>query len=191
VTWVATNLDATFPTERGLVPGNGSMVAALRAATGAHPRVAGKPGSAMIAAATSRGAFAAPLVVGDRLDTDIAGANAAGLPSLLVLTGVSTASDVLGAPPLARPTYLAHDLRSLTRPGASLRIADDPAWHIEFDHDTATITATDHRTSIDGLSIVRALAAAVWRHRTAAPLRFAAGDARVRAALTAAALPVG
>ena len=31
--WVAANVDATLPTERGLLPGNGSMVAALQAAT--------------------------------------------------------------------------------------------------------------------------------------------------------------
>ena len=41
--WVAANVDATLPTERGLLPGNGSMVAALKAATDAEPQVAGKP----------------------------------------------------------------------------------------------------------------------------------------------------
>lgn len=189
--WVATNLDATFPTDRGLVPGNGSMVAALRAATDAVPQVAGKPGSAMIEAATSRGAFCAPLVVGDRLDTDIAGANAAGLPSMLVLTGVSTPLDVLNAPPAARPTYLAYNLQALMTPSASLRIAGDPAWHIDLDGETATVTATDHRHPIDELSIVRALAAAVWHHHSAAPRRFVAADATARAALESAALPLG
>lgn len=33
--WVAANVDRTLPTERGLLPGNGSMVAALRTATDA------------------------------------------------------------------------------------------------------------------------------------------------------------
>jgi glycerol 3-phosphatase-2 len=41
--WVACNVDATLPTERGLLPGNGSMVAALRTGTDADPVVAGKP----------------------------------------------------------------------------------------------------------------------------------------------------
>ena len=41
--WVATNLDRTIPTPRGRVLGNGSMVEALRHATGAEPLVAGKP----------------------------------------------------------------------------------------------------------------------------------------------------
>ncbi len=41
--WVAANVDLTLPSERGLLPGNGSMVAALRAATDVEPQVAGKP----------------------------------------------------------------------------------------------------------------------------------------------------
>ena len=41
--WVACNVDSTLPTDRGLLPGNGAMVAALVAATGLRPRVAGKP----------------------------------------------------------------------------------------------------------------------------------------------------
>src|SRR5215211_3816330 len=82
--WVAANVDKTLPSERGLLPGNGAMVAALRAATDSEPQVAGKPEAAVLTDALARGTFRTPLVVGDRLDTDIAGANAAGLPSLLV-----------------------------------------------------------------------------------------------------------
>lgn len=36
--WVASNVDRTLPSERGLLPGNGSMVAALQAATDTTPR---------------------------------------------------------------------------------------------------------------------------------------------------------
>ena len=36
--WVACNIDSTLPTDRGLLPGNGSMVAARVAATGLHRR---------------------------------------------------------------------------------------------------------------------------------------------------------
>ena len=41
--WVATNIDPTRPTDRGLVPGNGAAVAAVRMAVDAEPEVAGKP----------------------------------------------------------------------------------------------------------------------------------------------------
>lgn len=117
--WVATNPDLTLPTERGLVPGNGSLVAALRAATGAEPQVVGKPHGFIFREALSRSDFQRPLMVGDRLDTDIAGANSAGLPSLLVLSGVSSAADALRAQPAQQPTYIAADLRGIHH--------DDPA----------------------------------------------------------------
>ncbi len=122
IPWSATNPDLTLPSERGLVPGNGSMVAALEAATGRTPRIVGKPYPPIFRNALSRGDFRRPLVVGDRLDTDIAGANSAGLPSLLVLSGVTTAAEALAAPPAYRPTYVAPDLSGLNADSDSLRI---------------------------------------------------------------------
>lgn len=88
--WVETNADVALPTERGLVPGNGSMVAALRAATDRDTVVAGKPQPAILEDVLARGVFRAPLLIGDRLDTDIACANPAGVPSVLVCTGRSS-----------------------------------------------------------------------------------------------------
>jgi ribonucleotide monophosphatase NagD (HAD superfamily) len=113
VPWVATNLDATVPSARGPLPGNGSMVAALRHATGAVPIATGKPNPTMHLEMVSRTGARNPLVVGDRLDTDIAGAAAAGCPSLLLLTGVTTPALALAAPPDQRPTYVGQDLRAL------------------------------------------------------------------------------
>ncbi len=46
--WIAANVDKTLPSERGLLPGNGSMVAALRTATDRDPQVAGKPAPALM-----------------------------------------------------------------------------------------------------------------------------------------------
>ena len=112
--WVATNLDRTLPSPRGPLPGAGSLIAAVEAATGRAPdTVAGKPFPALFSAAIERSGARHPLVIGDRLDTDIAGANNAGLPSMLVLTGVSRPRDVVAAPPEQRPTYIGTDLRSL------------------------------------------------------------------------------
>ncbi|MCF7549657.1 HAD-IIA family hydrolase [Pseudonocardia sp. WMMC193] len=110
--WVATNVDPTLPTERGPMPGNGSMVRVVQTATGMDPQVAGKPAPALILQAHRDGERS--LVVGDRLDTDIEGGNAAGLPTLLVLTGVSTPRDVLEAPERQRPTYIGADLGVLS-----------------------------------------------------------------------------
>ncbi len=114
--WMATNVDATLPTEKGMAPGNGSMVAALRHASGAEPAVAGKPEPGMFEVAAQRVGSRSPLAIGDRLDTDIEGANRAGIHSLLVLTGVSSVLDALRAHPIQRPTYVMRDLSTLHQP---------------------------------------------------------------------------
>lgn len=181
--WVAANVDLTLPSERGLLPGNGSMVAALRAATDCEPQVAGKPQPTLMNDALSRGTYRTPLVVGDRLDTDIAGANAAGLPSLMVLSGVSTAADALHAVTSERPDYIAADLRGLHADAAALRVAPQPAWRVDVDAAKVTVHATGADSS-DPLSVLRATAHAAWAaeldHRDFAVL---AGDDTARRAL--------
>lgn len=187
--WVAANVDRTLPSERGLLPGNGSMVAALRAATDVEPQIAGKPRPTLMNDALARGDFAAPLVVGDRLDTDIAGANATELPSLMVLTGVSTAADMVRAIPQERPTFVAPDLRSLTVVAAALRIGDQPQWRVEVRADGVVVHSTGERAeaaadAADELSVVRATAAALWdSDLDGAVATIEAGDDAARAAL--------
>jgi len=186
--WVAANIDPTLPTERGLLPGNGSLVAALRAATGAEPQVAGKPAPTLLNDAVARGDFRNPLVIGDRLDTDIEGANAAGLPSLMVLTGVSTAFEAIYAAPAQRPSYIARDLRSLHQDAALLAVGPQAGWQVAIGAQEVTVSGADldqHGDQEDDeLSIVRAVASAVWG---AGPdgqqPRIEAGDGRARDAL--------
>lgn len=111
---VATNLDSTMPTERGMALGNGALVAAVAHATGVRPTyAAGKPEPQIFTHAAQRAGMAGPLVVGDRLDTDIKGAARAGIPGLVVLTGVCTVRDLLTAREGERPRYIARDLRGL------------------------------------------------------------------------------
>jgi HAD superfamily hydrolase (TIGR01450 family) len=181
--WVAANVDKTLPSERGLLPGNGAMVAALRAATDSKPLVAGKPEPTLLTDALARGKFRAPLVVGDRLDTDIAGANAAGLPSLLVLCGVSTAAETVHAAVGQRPNYIAEDLRSLHARADSLRIGPHPAWYVDVGPSAVTVQSTG-RDPGDPLSVVRATASAVWNaHLDARPVILMAGDDAARQAM--------
>lgn len=106
--YFASNLDSTLPSERGFLVGNGSMVAAIRNATGVTPRSAGKPEPAMFEWAVKKTQCTKPLVIGDRLDTDIAGGIAAGYDTLCVLTGVATHYQLLETP--YRPTYIAAHL---------------------------------------------------------------------------------
>lgn len=184
--WLATNLDNSIPTERGLLPGNGSMVAALRAATGLTPDVAGKPQPAILHDALARGRFRSPLVVGDRLDTDIACANAAGLPSLLVCSGVTTPGDLLAATVAQRPTHVAPDIRSLESPSASTRICQQPRWRVDVDGAVVTVLSTGTDDEDDGLSIIRAIAHQLWRVDTGGGMpAICAGDDDARRALAA------
>lgn len=184
--WVAANLDRTIPTERGLVPCNGSMVAALTAATEAEPQLAGKPAPAMIAEAVARDEFRAPLMVGDRTDTDIAGANAAGVPSLMVLSGAHSVLDLIRAEPGHRPTYVGHDLRSLHLDEDVVAVGPQPAWDVDVDGSRMTVHATGERGADDGLSVVRAVAAAAWDAGLGADeFSIAAGDSIAAEALEA------
>lgn len=98
--FIGTNDDATFPMPDGLAPGAGSILAALRTASGREPLVMGKPGAAMFEAALAALGTDAPstLMIGDRLNTDIEGAARLGLQTALVLTGVSTQAEADAAP---------------------------------------------------------------------------------------------
>ncbi|MBG6224646.1 HAD superfamily hydrolase (TIGR01457 family) [Arthrobacter sp. CAN_A2] len=111
--WVATNTDMSIPQERGIAPGNGTLVAAVAAATGQSPSVAGKPEAALFRTAARHSGAERALVVGDRLDTDILGGNRAGMATALVLTGVDSVRTALAARADERPDYLLGSLAEL------------------------------------------------------------------------------
>lgn len=167
--WVATNTDPTRPTDRGIVPGNGAAVAAVRMAVNAEPEVAGKPYRPLLDETVQRLGAARPIFVGDRLDTDIAGAHVAGLDSMLVLTGAHSAVDLLAADPASRPTHLGYDLRDLLAPA---RLADQIS-EVEVRCGTQTVAAVGNQVNIrseienraDALDAVWAAAQLGWRWR--------------------------
>ncbi|MGW4378909.1 HAD-IIA family hydrolase [Kitasatospora sp. NPDC004531] len=110
--WVATNLEESWPAERGLVPGNGALIAALTAATGRTPDLSvGKPEPTLFLQQAEAHGARRPLVVGDRLDTDIAGGQRAGFDTLLVLTGVTTPDMLAGSD--VRPTHVGRSITHL------------------------------------------------------------------------------
>ena len=114
--WVATNQDWTLPQEKGMAPGNGTLVSAVHTAVGQLPLVAGKPEMAIFNAAVKHFDAKAPLFVGDRIDTDITGANRAGIASVLVMTGVSTRKEVLGIKAEGRPNFIIGSMPELLQP---------------------------------------------------------------------------
>jgi HAD superfamily hydrolase (TIGR01450 family) len=113
--WVATNDDSTVPTDRGIAPGNGTLVAAVRQAVSVDPLVVGKPHTPLYELSVSvlGTSIDRTLAIGDRLDTDIMGAIAAGMSSLFVFGGVHGWADLGAAPQSARPSFIATDLRCL------------------------------------------------------------------------------
>lgn len=121
--WIATNPDLTFPTERGLAPGNGSLVAAVANAVARQPdAIAGKPEPPLLHEALRRCGCTSGLMIGDRIDTDIRGGSAAGVPTLLVLTGVHGVADLLAATGPDHPDFVAADLEALNEPYPQVRL---------------------------------------------------------------------
>lgn len=90
-TFISTNGDIAIPTERGLLPGNGSLTSVISVSTGTNPIFIGKPESIIMEQAlevlgTKK---EETLMVGDNYDTDILAGIQAGLDTLLVHTGVT------------------------------------------------------------------------------------------------------
>ncbi len=111
--FIGTNSDPSYPSERGLLPGAGSILALLATATGVEPTVIGKPNAGMYDQAIRRIGLQPHevMMVGDRYDTDISGALSFGLSTTGVLTGVSTRHDFESA--VQPPHIIATDLPEL------------------------------------------------------------------------------
>lgn len=167
IPWVATNQDWTIPQERGIAPGNGTLVSAVHTAVGKLPLVAGKPEKAIFDAAVERFGAEKPLFIGDRLDTDIIGANRAGIASVLVLTGIDQAKQVLAAPEGSRPDFIMSDLRELLQPYPATIEGAGADGSRSFTVGTSRVDLRGNRVVVvnEGASrtdLLRAGAAAVW-----------------------------
>ncbi|MGY1753226.1 HAD-IIA family hydrolase [Blastococcus sp. SYSU D01042] len=193
---VATNADATIPSPRGPLPGNGAMVGVVRAVTGQEPLVTGKPDPAMHAECVRRTGAARPLVVGDRLDTDIEGARRAGAASLLVFSGVTDPRTLLAAPPVQRPDHLAPDAGGLLTAHPAVAGTSTGwrcgTWEARTGESDVLLLVDPGRVGAgtspeDGLDGLRALCVAHWaRHPgQGAPARVLGEGAAATAALRA------
>ena len=114
-TFIATNRDTQYPTETGVIPGGGSIVAAIAAAAECEPITIGKPeplGLQFLLEQTGTKPEDA-LMVGDRLDTDIACANRVGMHSACVLTGVTSLEQANAATGLHVPGCIIATLAEL------------------------------------------------------------------------------
>jgi len=160
--WIATNSDWTLPQEKGLAPGNGTLVSAVHTAVGQLPLVAGKPEPAIFEAAVKHFDANSPLFVGDRIDTDITGANRAGIPSALVMTGVSTRKEVLGIKAEGRPNFILENMLELVDGYEAPRAVDGGFACLD-----AEVTLKNNKLTIvkgnpKGIGALRAACAAVY-----------------------------
>ena len=166
IPWIATNTDWTIPRERGVAPGNGTLVSAVHTAIGRLATVAGKPEVPIFEEAMARFGAAKPLFIGDRLDTDILGAVRAGIDSALVLTGIDRPKHVLAAPEGSRPTYILSDLRELHEPYPEVHVKD--GVHTVNDA-SVRVSGADVEIIAEGtrqIDLLRAGAAAIWASGT-------------------------
>lgn len=96
---IGTNGDPTHPTPDGLIPGTGALLAAVAAASGVTPEIAGKPHRPMADLIRTRfglGPNGPPaMVVGDQPGTDGRLAAQLGVPFALVDSGVTRADEVV------------------------------------------------------------------------------------------------
>ncbi|MBH9965742.1 TIGR01457 family HAD-type hydrolase [[Bacillus] enclensis] len=109
-TFISTNGDIAIPTERGLLPGNGSLTSVVTVSTQTQPIFIGKPESIIMEQALEVLGVSKEdtLMVGDNYDTDIKAGMNAGLDTLLVHTGVTT-KEILEKKD-DQPTYVADTL---------------------------------------------------------------------------------
>lgn len=109
----ATNLDPTRPTEEGLVPGTGALIAAIATGAETRPIVIGKPEPTMfeLAMAQMGAAPATTATLGDRIDTDMIGGARAGLKTIMVLSGSTTRAEAAAY----GPDFIFEDIAELTK----------------------------------------------------------------------------
>lgn len=166
IPWIATNTDWTIPRERGVAPGNGTLVSAVHTAIGRLATVAGKPEVPIFEEAKARFDAEKTLFIGDRLDTDILGAVRSGIDSALVLTGIDRPKHVLAAPEGSRPTYILSDLRELHQPYPAVTEKDGVHW---VGGSGVRVTGGDVEIIDEGdsqIDLLRAGASAIWASGT-------------------------
>lgn len=161
--WIATNTDWTLPLERGLAPGNGTLVSAVHTAVARLPQFAGKPETPIFETAFTTFGTRKALMIGDRLDTDIKGARASGIASVHVLTGVDRPKQLIAASADMRPDYIVSTLDGLFLPYPAVELLKDDTARVG----RSKVRMQGHIVQVvaegdDPLDLLRAGCAAIW-----------------------------
>jgi 4-nitrophenyl phosphatase len=98
--FIGPNPDTSYPTQEGIVPGGGAILAAISAASDHQPLIIGKPEGWMFRISMDRMQLGIDETasLGDRLATDILGGQRLGMKTILVLSGIATAADLDSSP---------------------------------------------------------------------------------------------
>ena len=114
---IGTNPDITGPTERGVMPATGALIAPIEIATNKKAYFVGKPnplmlrhGLRMLGCHSHEIAF-----IGDRMDTDIIAGIESNVDTVLVLSGVTKETDIDDFP--YRPKYIVNSVSDLIKRG--------------------------------------------------------------------------
>ncbi|MGC4378721.1 TIGR01457 family HAD-type hydrolase [Fictibacillus sp. Mic-4] len=109
-TFLSTNGDIALPTERGLLPGNGSLTSVVAVSTEVKPTFIGKPEPIIMEMALEKIGTnkEETLMIGDNYQTDILAGINSGLDTLLVHTGVTTKQHLEKVE--VHPTYVVDSL---------------------------------------------------------------------------------
>jgi NagD protein len=111
--FIATNPDATGPSNEGPLPATGAVAALITKATGKDPYIVGKPNPMMFRSAMRKikAHSESTGMIGDRMDTDVVAGIEAGLHTVLVRTGISDDAEIARYP--FRPTEILNSVADL------------------------------------------------------------------------------
>ena len=112
---IGTNPDITGPTERGIMPATGSLIAPIEIATNKKAYFVGKPNPLMLRHGLKKiNCHSAEIAfIGDRMDTDIIAGIESNVDTILVLSGVTAMEDIDRFP--YRPKYIINGVGDLIK----------------------------------------------------------------------------
>ena len=112
---IGTNPDITGPTEKGIMPATGALIAPIEIATGKKAYFVGKPNPLMLRHGLKKlDCHSADIAfIGDRMDTDIIAGIESNVDTVLVLSGVTKIEDIDNFP--YRPKYIANGVGDIVK----------------------------------------------------------------------------
>lgn len=112
---IGTNPDITGPTEKGIAPATGALIAPIEISTGKKAYFIGKPNPLMLRHGLKKiGCHSSEIAfIGDRMDTDIIAGIESNVDTILVLSGISKPEDVDKFP--YRPKYIVGGVGDLVK----------------------------------------------------------------------------